>query len=129
MIRFIAMLCLACAISVPALGFESAPVATKRTVATLVTASDSVVPGGSARIGLRLRLADGWHTYWKNPGEAGVPVELAFALPAGATAGPIEWPTPERISEGTITTYGYSGEIVLPVTVAVPAGGGGLAGN
>ena len=47
--------------------------------ATLITDSDSVVPGGPGgghvRIALRLRLADGWHTYWRNPGEAGVPVE------------------------------------------------------
>ena len=105
------------------------PVATSRTVATLITDSDSVVPGGQVRIALRLRLADGWHTYWRNPGEAGVPVELQENLSAGASIGPIEWPVPGRISEGSITTYGYTGEVVLPVTVTLAPGIGAVSGG
>ena len=71
------------------------------------------------RVALRLRLADGWHTYWRNPGEAGVPIELAASLSPGATAGPIAWPTPARMSEGPVTTYGYTGEVILPMTVTL----------
>jgi thiol:disulfide interchange protein DsbD len=97
MIRFCTMLLLACCLAVPALAFESAPVSTRRSTATLITDSDSVLPGGRVRIALRLRLADGWHTYWRNPGEAGVPVELLPSLSPGATSGPIEWPAPGRI--------------------------------
>ena len=74
-----------------------------------------MVPGGRVRIALRLRLAEGWHTYWHNPGEAGVPVELTPTLSRGATSGPIAWPAPGRISEGDITSYGYFGDVVLPI--------------
>src|SRR5882672_10264359 len=98
--RFIAPLSLACLLAVPAWAFESAPVTSKRATATLITDADSVVPGRGVRIALRLRLQDGWHTYWHNPGEAGVPIELEPVLSPGATSGPIEWPAPSRISEG-----------------------------
>jgi thiol:disulfide interchange protein/DsbC/DsbD-like thiol-disulfide interchange protein len=88
-----------------------------------------VTPGGRVRIALRLRLADGWHTYWRNPGEAGVPVELTASLSPGATAGPIEWPTPGRILEGDITTYGYSGDVVLPMSVTLAPGVASVSGD
>ncbi len=124
---------LACLLAVagpgPARAFESAPVISKRATATLITDSDSVAPGGHVRIALRLRLAEGWHTYWRNPGEAGVPVELVPALSPGATSGPIEWPAPARVSEGDITTYGYSGEVVLPVAVSLAPGVGAVSGT
>ncbi|HEX3994710.1 MAG TPA: protein-disulfide reductase DsbD domain-containing protein, partial [Acetobacteraceae bacterium] len=129
MIRLITLLSLACLLSVPALGFESAPVSTKRTVATLITDSDSVVPGGRVRVALRLRLADGWHTYWHNPGEAGVPTEIDAALSPGASVGPIDWPSPGRITEGPVTTYGFSGEVILPFSVTLGPGIGAVSGK
>jgi DsbC/DsbD-like thiol-disulfide interchange protein/cytochrome c biogenesis protein CcdA len=129
MIRLFAALALACALSVPAAALESAPATTKRAVATMITDADSVAPGGRVRIALRLRLADGWHTYWHNPGEAGVPVELTPSLSPGATSGPIEWPAPGRMSEGPITTYGYTGEVVLPVTVTLAPGVNAVSGE
>jgi thiol:disulfide interchange protein DsbD len=129
MIRLFTMLSLGCLLSVPVLASESAPVATKRTVATLITDSDSVVLGGHVRLALRLRLADGWHTYWHNPGEAGVATEIAADLVPGATAGPIEWPAPSRITEGTVTTYGFSGEIILPFSVTLAPGTSAVSGD
>ncbi len=103
---------------------ESAPVRTARTTATLVSEVDSVEPGKPARIALRLRMAPGWHTYWKNPGDAGAPPEINLTLPAGATAGPIDWPTPARMPEGPLMTYGYAGEVLLPITISPGADGG-----
>lgn len=129
MIRFFTMLVLACGFGLPALAYETAPVTTKRSVATLITDADSVAPGGQIRIALRLRLTEGWHTYWQNPGEAGVPIELVPSLSSGATAGPIEWPVPGRISEQSITTYGYSGEVVLPIRVTLGSGISALSGD
>ena len=79
---------------------ESAPVASARATASLVSDTDTVAPGTPFRVGLRLRLAPGWHTYWQNPGDAGVPPELELDLPPGATAGPIAWPAPQRIAGG-----------------------------
>src|SRR5580704_2062511 len=81
----------------PAEALESAPVSSTRAVATLVTETDAMQPGTPFRVALRLRLADGWHTYWKNPGDAGVAPEFTID---GVTASPIDWPTPSRSPRG-----------------------------
>ncbi len=104
-------------IAAPAFALESAPVVSKRVTVTLVTDTDSVAPGTPFRVGLRFRLVEGWHTYWKNPGDAGVPAELTLDLPSGTTAGPIDWPAPNRVAEGPVMTYAYNGEVLLPVTI------------
>ena len=62
-----------------------------------------------------LRLVPGWHTYWENPGDAGVAPELKFDLPAGSTVSAIDWPAPERVAEGPLTTFSYKGDVLLPV--------------
>ena len=54
-----------------ALALESAPVRSERATATLISDTDAVQPGKPLRLGLRLRMAPGWHTYWQNPGDAG----------------------------------------------------------
>ncbi|MGK7866362.1 protein-disulfide reductase DsbD family protein [Falsiroseomonas sp. E2-1-a20] len=106
---------------IPAWANESRPVASPRATATLVTDAAAVAPGETFRAGLRLRLAPGWHSYWRNAGDAGAAPELALDLPQGATATPIAWPAPERIPYGPLVNFGYTGEVLLPVTVAVPA--------
>ena len=95
-----------------AMAAESAPVRSSRVVATLVSDTDGVAPGQAFRLGLRLRVAPGWHVYWQNPGDAGVPPELTVT---GATVGPIAWPAPARQPEGPVMTYGYTGDVLLPV--------------
>ena len=104
-------------LAVPAWALESAPVVSKRATVTLVTDTDAVAPGTPFRAALRFELTEGWHTYWKNPGDAGVPPELILDLPPGVTAGPIDWPAPNRVAEGTVMTYAYNGDFLLPVTV------------
>ena len=122
--RLIFVFLFAMFLAVPASALESAPVRSARAVATLVSDHDSVAPGESLRVGLRLRIAPGWHTYWKNPGDAGVPPQLLFSLPPGVSAGPIAWPAPARHPEANLMTYGYDGELLLPVTLS---GGGRVA--
>ena len=106
---------LAC--SGPAMALESAPVSSARTIASLVTDTDAMHPGTPFRAALRLRLSDGWHTYWKNPGDAGVAPELTLELPEGTVQSPIDWPTPRRVQEGPVMTYAFTGDLLLPVTV------------
>ncbi len=103
--------------AMPARAGESAAVRSSRATVTLVSDTDAVRSGEPLRLGLRMRLAPGWHTYWRNPGDAGVPPELTLTLPDGATAGDLQWPTPVRLSEGPLMTYGYTGEVLLPVVV------------
>jgi DsbC/DsbD-like thiol-disulfide interchange protein/cytochrome c biogenesis protein CcdA len=103
--------------AVPAHALESKPVISARATVTLVSDTDAVTPGQPFRIGLYIRLMPGWHTYWKNPGDAGVAPDLALTLPAGASAGPIAWPAPRRVAEGSLMTYAYTGDVLLPVSV------------
>ena len=77
-------------------------------------------PGKPLWLGLQLRHASGWHTYWKNPGDSGLPTELQWTLPPGWQAGAIEWPLPQRVQIGTLANYGYENEVLLPVAVTVP---------
>ncbi len=102
---------------------ESAPAATPRTVATLVSDSDAYAPGRPLRLGLRLRLAPGWHSYWSNPGDAGAPPSLALDLPAGAKSGPLSFPAPQLLLEGGLAAYAYTGDVLLPVSVTLPDSG------
>jgi len=103
----------------PVLARESAPVTSARAVATLVTDTDAQ-DGQPFHAALRLRLAQGWHSYWQNPGDAGVAPDVQFDAPA--KAGPISWPAPQIVAEGSVTTYAYTGEVLLPVTITAPAG-------
>jgi thiol:disulfide interchange protein len=87
----------------------------------LVSDADRVAPGQPFHLGLLLRLAPGWHTYWRNPGDAGASPNLHLTLPPGSTAGPIAWPAPRVVREGPLTTYAYTGTVLLALTVTPPA--------
>ncbi len=93
---------------------ESVAVTTPRDTATLITDIDAVVPGRPLHAALRLRLAPGWHTYWQNPGDAGLPPTVTFS---GVSASPIAWPVPQRVAEGPVMTFAYTGDLILPVSV------------
>jgi thiol:disulfide interchange protein len=92
-------------------------------------ASDLVRPslhaesaGGTLWTDLHLAIAPGWHIYWKNPGDSGLPTEIDWTLPPGFSAGAIQWPVPERFSQGGVANYGYTGGTDLLVKLTAPAG-------
>lgn len=118
-LRGLAMLFVLLLLPVLAGAAESASVTSTRATVTLVSNTDAIEAGKPFRIGLRLQLAPGWHTYWKNPGDAGAAPELDLTLPPGATAGEIAWPAPDPLLEGPIATYAYTGELLLPVKIIV----------
>ena len=81
----------------------SAVVATAQVRAELlVWAPDGVQAGKPVWLGLQLTHQPEWHTYWKNPGDSGLPTMLECKLPAGITAGEIAWPTPKKIPIGNL---------------------------
>ncbi|MFT4241293.1 MAG: protein-disulfide reductase DsbD family protein [Acidovorax sp.] len=82
-------------------------------------APQGVAPGQPLWLGLQITHQPGWHTYWKNSGDSGLPTELAWQLPPGLDAGEIAWPLPRKIPIGTLANYGYEGTVLLPVPVAV----------
>ena len=118
-----------CGLALPALAAESPPVTTPRSVASLVSDTDAVAPGQTFHLALRLRLAPGWHTYWRNPGDAGIAPELAFTLPPEGEAGAVAWPAPQRQPEGPLMTFGYSGEVLLAAPVRSGPGAFTLQAN
>ena len=88
------------------------PVRTQHVEAELVSARTALVPGEPLTVALRLAIDNGWHTYWRNPGDSGLPTALAWKLPAGVVAGPIEWPAPKALPAGPLVNYGYEGEVL-----------------
>ncbi|MEZ5663544.1 MAG: thioredoxin family protein [Burkholderiaceae bacterium] len=87
----------------------------------LAHAPEGVQPGGTVWLGLRLQHTPDWHTYWKNPGDSGLPTEFQWTLPEGVTTGEVAWPTPRKFPLGPLANYGYNGTVVLPVSVQIPA--------
>jgi DsbC/DsbD-like thiol-disulfide interchange protein len=101
---------------------QTAIVQTDQVRAELVVhAPQGIAAGRPAWLGLRLRHAAHWHSYWKNPGDSGMATSLRWTLPAGVSASEIEWPTPRRLPVGPLINYGYEGDVLLPVALSVPA--------
>ena len=104
--------------SAPAHSAESA-VPSDPVKAKLVAESSAAAPGTTLWVDLHLDIAPGWHTYWRNPGDSGLPTEIAWTLPPGFSAGDIQWPVPERFVSNGIGNYGYSQSVDLLVPIAV----------
>ena len=87
---------------------------------TLVSEVASIKPGTPFYVGLQLKHAPGYHTYWKFPGIVGVPTGIEWQLPPGFTAGEIEWPEPQRVMMYQIKAQGYESDVLLPVKITPP---------
>ena len=76
-------------------------------------------------LAVTLAIAPGWHIYWRNPGDTGLPTEATIDVPKGVTAGDAVWPTPQRFAADGIVNYGYSGTatLLMPLHVAFVAPG------
>ena len=116
--RLWAALVLAAALVSPAL---AQPVRTANVEAELHSARAAVAPGERFTIVLRQRINEGWHTYWRNPGDSGEPTELTWTAPAGFEVGPLQWPAPQAIPFATLVNFGYEGEVLYPIEVRAPA--------
>jgi thiol:disulfide interchange protein len=96
--------------------------------AELLADTNAIVPGKPFTVGLLLRMAPGWHTYWKFSGDAGLPTELKWKLPPGWKIGDIQWPIPlKTIDPGDIETYGYENEVLLMQEITPPSKLDGLS--
>jgi len=111
---------LALALMVQSASVAAQAVRTDNVEAEFVSASDAVVPGQPLAAGLRLKHDEHWHTYWQVPGDSGLPTRIQWKLPPGWTAGPIEWPLPQRLPVGPLMNFGYEGEILLLTTLTPP---------
>jgi thiol:disulfide interchange protein len=121
----------ALSISVRAQNGSKSIVITDQVRAELIAhAPQGLVPGATVWAGLRLIHQPHWHTYWKNPGDSGLPTQLQWTLPPGIVAGDIAWPMPQKLRIGTLANYGYEGTVLLPVPLTItPDWKPGLLGN
>jgi thiol:disulfide interchange protein DsbD len=91
----------------------------------IVAENQWIAPGSQTYLGLNFQLEKGWHIYWVNPGDSGQPPRVEWHLPAGLSAGEIEWPAPRRLGTSTIVDFGYDNSVMLLVSVhassALPA--------
>ncbi|UXI70506.1 protein-disulfide reductase DsbD domain-containing protein [Tahibacter amnicola] len=108
------------AISTASFAQAQEPQALEPVQVTLVAEDTAIRPGQTAWIGLRLVHGAGWHTYWRNPGDSGLPTKVRFDLPEGFTVDDIAWPAPQRFDVGGLYNAGYDGDSVLPIALHVP---------
>ena len=104
------------------------PIQTDEVEVGLVFSSRELVAGQTFEVGLRLRHAPLWHTYWVNPGDSGLPTEFELNLLDASGARlplplqPIQWPAPRRLPVGPLASYGFEGELLLARLAQLPQG-------
>jgi thiol:disulfide interchange protein DsbD len=87
----------------------------------LLTSVSSIELGKPFWLGVRLTIDPGWHIYWENAGDAGLPTRVKFTLPEGFSAGPVLYPTPSRfLAPGNITLFGYENSVMLMAKITPP---------
>ncbi len=99
----------------------AAPVDTGHLMAELVAETRAIAPGQTIHIALRQDIDEGWHTYWRNAGDSGEPTSIDWSAPPGWQVGDFAWAPPHRQPTGPLMNYGYSGEVLLPMTLTAPA--------
>ncbi len=97
-------------------------VASDNVKARLISETDGIAPGQSIWVALEFNIRDGWHTYWRNPGDSGQATRLKWTLPAGVTAGDIVWTTPHRFEIPPLVNYGYAGRAMHLVQITAAPG-------
>src|ERR1700728_141868 len=89
--------------------------------ADLLSDVSAVQPGKPFWLGVRLKVDPGWHVYWKNPGDSGLPTRVKFSLPDGFTADALQFPAPQRlVLPGGIVCFGYENSVMLLAKITPP---------
>ena len=89
--------------------------------ARLLFDQDKIAPGQTLRVGLHLEQDENWHTYWKSPGDIGLPTAIQWSAPPGVVSTPYEYPVPHKFELQGIVSYGYEDEVVLFTEMTFPA--------
>jgi thiol:disulfide interchange protein DsbD len=85
----------------------------------IIAPSAQLTPGASSEAGLYFKLDPGWHVYWQNAGDSGEPPHIQWTLPDGITAGPLQFPAPQRLPLGPLMDFGYENEVLFPFNLDV----------
>lgn len=86
----------------------------------LVLEKTALVPGSKVKVGVIFDMAPGWHIYYKEAGDAGMPTSVVWKLPSGFKAGPLLWQKPHLFEESDIVTYGYGDTTLIASELTVP---------
>ncbi len=108
------------AFALAALPVMATPVAGDHITVEMVAEDLRAAPGADAWLGLHIVPEAGWHVYWRNPGDSGLPTKIAWTLPEGVIAGDISWPYPQRLPFGDLVSYGYGEDHILLTPMHVP---------
>src|SRR6516162_694801 len=95
--------------------------------ARLVTAVEATGSGRRIDAGLEIRMAPGWHTYWRTPGDAGIPPEIDWTGSTNLARAEIAWPAPTRLSEHGLESYVYPDHALAPITIELARPGESLS--
>ncbi len=95
--------------------------------ARLITAEQATGFSGTVDAGLEIRLAPGWHIYWRDPGAAGLPPAISWHGSRNLARAELSWPAPRRFVLGGLQAYGYAGRVVLPIALTLSRPGAPLA--
>lgn len=104
-----------------ALAGLSVRAAAPNTTAELILSHAQAQPGQTITAALRMVSKPGWHTYWTNPGDAGLPASIEWQLPGGFEVGAMKFPVPEKLVIARIYAYVYEGEVLLLMPLTIPA--------
>ena len=91
-----------------------------------LVAEGPAVPGGEVDLAIVMHTRQGWHGYWQNPGDAGLPMQVEWRLPPGFEVGPLRYPVPSRLTVAGLMSYVYKRDHAVLVRLKVPAGASGL---
>ena len=97
-------------------------VSTGHAEVSIVKSSVNQTTANELIIGIKMDMQNHWHTYWKNPGDSGGPVEITWDVPESFEIGPILWPTPSLIPYPPLMTYGYENFVIFPIKIKIPQG-------
>jgi len=115
----VAMLLAAAALGFTAPASAQVTASSPHAEGTILLERSAATPGDTFLGALRLKMADGWHVYWINPGDSGLPPTATWASSPEVTAGEFKFPTPHAIPLATLMNYGYEDEVILPFEVKI----------
>ena len=81
----------------------------------ILAESKEIKIGENFVLGIKFDLDPGWHTYWKNPGDSGLPPDIKWSTPKGINQSTNLWPVPGRAEVEPLMSYGYYDQLVLPI--------------
>lgn len=118
---FRSLICLFICISIYTSAHAADSTSAEPVKAELIAKENSVQPGRPFWVAVKLEMQEGWDTYWMNPGDSGLPTQIAWQLPKGFRAGPILWPYPERFDNDSLIAFGYTKKTLLLTEITPPS--------